>query len=117
MLLASLGGDRETVLTLCQSFFAKSDRNPDGEAMFTMTRMLARAGWRELALRMFEMTMDAGFFPAAAFERDPWLESIRGADAYCRIVDRARERSLAADAAFQAVGGYRLLGLTPLSAA
>jgi hypothetical protein len=92
-----------------------SDRYPDGEAIYMMARMLARAGWVDLALDAFTMTVDAGFLTARSFERDRWLDPIRGFDAYKEVVATAREKSLAADAAFQAVGGYRLLGLTPPS--
>jgi TolB-like protein/tRNA A-37 threonylcarbamoyl transferase component Bud32 len=112
---ASLSDDREGVLAACQKLIAMSEQHPDGEAIYTVTRMLARAGWRDLALKGFGEAVGAGFFPSAFFERDPWLESVRDSDAYRETLARARERSLAADAAFQAAGGYRLLGVTPSS--
>jgi tetratricopeptide (TPR) repeat protein len=115
VLIASLSGDRDEVLSLCQKFIDQNERYPDGEATFTITRMLAHAGWTELANIAAAMTIDTGFFPVSTLERDPWLDSIRASDEFIRVVARAREKSLAADAAFQAVGGYRLLGLTPRS--
>jgi hypothetical protein len=68
-----------------------------------------------LARHALDVTVQSGFFPVTSFERDPWLASIRDRDEYRRIIGPARERYLAADAAFQAVGGYRLVGLRPAS--
>jgi hypothetical protein len=114
-LRASVAGDRDAVLAICQKLRAVIQHHPDGEGVYTMTRMLARAGWREQALEALQITIDAGFFAASAFERDHWLEPIRDTEEYRRLLAKARERSLASDAAFQAAGGYRLLGLRPPS--
>jgi TolB-like protein/tRNA A-37 threonylcarbamoyl transferase component Bud32 len=114
-LVASIAGDRDEVLRTCTALVAANEDYPDGEAIYTVTRMLARAGWRDFALKGLTMAVNAGFFAAATFERDPWLDDLRGVPAFQQLVARARERSLAADAAFQTAGGYRLLGVRPRS--
>lgn len=108
-------GDDEAVLGACQGLVEANATYPDGEAIYMVTRMLARVGASDLALRGLGMALEAGYFPAWQFEHDRWLDPIRGLDEYRTIVARARERSLAADAAFQAAGGYRLLGIRPPS--
>ena len=115
--IASITGDRDEVLRACQGLMALSDTFPDGEAIYTVARMLAHAGWRDLAMRGVTMTVAAGFFPSATFERDPWLDDLRELPEFQQLLARARERYLAADAAFQAAGGYRVLGLRPRSGA
>jgi serine/threonine protein kinase/tetratricopeptide (TPR) repeat protein len=114
-LVASVSGDRDEVLRACQGLIAANEHFPDGEGIYLVARMLARAGWRELAIHGLEMTVDAGFFPAPTFERDPWLDDLRELPEFQQLSARARERCLAADAAFQTAGGYRLLGMRPRS--
>jgi hypothetical protein len=99
------------VLRNCEALIRLTESYPDGEAVYTVTRMLARAGWRDLALKGLSMAIGLGFFPAPLFDRDPWLDDLREVPEYQQLVARARERFLAVDAAFQAAGGYRLLGL------
>jgi TolB-like protein len=114
---ASLTGDRDTVLQACRQLMERQQQFPDGEGVYTLTRMLARAGGRDLALHSFSDAVSAGFFPAAYFEHDPALDGLRDADTYRAVLEQARERSLAVDAAFEAAGGYRLLGIRPPSSA
>jgi len=112
---ASLTGDRDTVLTACRQLMERNEHFPDGEGVYVLTRMLARAGWRDPALQCLSEAVAAGFFPAPFFEHDPALDSLRDSDDYRAVVARARERSLAVDAAFEAAGGYRVLGIRPPS--
>jgi non-specific serine/threonine protein kinase len=114
-LRCTFAGDHEGVRRVCERLMALSDRYPDGEAIYTVTRLLARAGCRDLALQGFREAAAAGFFPAVFFERDPWIDALRDDDSYRAVLAQARERSVAADAAFEAAGGYRLLGIQPAS--
>ncbi len=114
-LACTFAGDREGVRRACERLMAFSNRYPDGEAIYTVTRLLAKAGCRDLALHGFRETVAAGFFPSAYFERDPWIDLLRDDDGYRSVLAHARERWLAADAAFEAAGGYRLLGIKPPS--
>jgi serine/threonine protein kinase/tetratricopeptide (TPR) repeat protein len=114
-LIASIAGNRDEVLRSCQALVADNQNYPDGEAVYTVARMLAHSGWPELAMRAFRMTVSAGFFPSPTFERDPWLDQLRDLPEFQEILARTRVRHLAADASFQAAGGYRLLGIRPRS--
>jgi eukaryotic-like serine/threonine-protein kinase len=112
-LRASFIGDRDGVLKACERLIVLSEHYPDGEAIYAVARVLARADWRDLALKGLREAVAAGFFPASFFERDPAFERLRDLDVYRSVVAEARERSLAVDAAFEAAGGYRLLALKP----
>lgn len=112
---ATIAGRSDEVVAACRQIMETTANYPDGEGIYALTRMVARAGGRDLAIEGLEATLAAGFFAAAAFENDPWLDSVRDTDGYRRVLEQARERSHAADAAFQAAGGYRVLGLRPPS--
>jgi len=114
-LRASFRDDRDRLRQLCQQLMTMSRSYPDGEAIYSVARLLARAGWADLALQGLSEAVAAGFFAAAAFERDPAMTPLHGTAAYRTILARARERSLAVDAAFEAAGGYRVLGIRPPS--
>lgn len=112
-LLASMSGDWEQVLRACHGLVSIHENHPDGEAIYMVARMFARAGSSEMAMKTLGMTVDTGFFPVSTFERDPWLDPLRGLPEFDELLARARDRHLAADAAFQTAGGYRLLGIRP----
>jgi TolB-like protein/tRNA A-37 threonylcarbamoyl transferase component Bud32 len=114
-LVASIRGDRDEVLRTCEALVRQNESYPDGEAIYTVTRMLARAGWHDFAMKGLRMTLEAGFFPWWTFAHDPWLDTLRERPEFEQLLTRARERYFAADAAFQTAGGYRLLGVTPKS--
>jgi tetratricopeptide (TPR) repeat protein len=114
-LCATVSNDREAVLEYCQRLRARTQHYPDGEGVYVVARMLGRAGYVDLALDAMSEALGAGYFSAGYFERDPWLDSVRETDRFRMLLAQARERSLAVDAAFQAAGGYRLLGLRPPS--
>lgn len=116
-LVASMTGQHDEVLRACTALVAASEHYPDGEAIYTVARILARSGWRELAVNVLGMAVSAGFFPSQTFERDAWLDGVRDLPEFQALLSRARERYMAADAAFQAAGGYRLLGIRPPSSA
>jgi hypothetical protein len=114
-LIATITGDRHEVLRTCEAMVRANENYPDGEAIYTVTRMLARAGWRDFAMKGMRMTVDAGFTASWTFDHDPWVDSLRDLPEFQELLARARERYLAADAAFQTAGGYRLLGVAPKS--
>lgn len=108
-LASVLAGDRDTAVTMFQRLANMSHDFPDGEAMYQVARMLARVGANEFSLELLTRAVELGYYPVAWFERDPWLDGLRGEPAYAAAVARARERHDAASSAFAAVGGHRLL--------
>jgi TolB-like protein len=84
---------------------------PDGELHFYVARLLARCGEVDLSIEVLDRSVSFGFFPATAFERDPWLAPARPDPEFQAVCERARQRQLNAVEAFDAAGGYQLMGL------
>ncbi len=108
-LASALAGDRDNAVLMFTRLSSMSEDFPDGEAMYQVGRMLARVDAKEFALDLIARAVELGFYPIAWFEKDPWLESIRGERAFQQACARARERHLAAASAFEAAGGHPLL--------
>ena len=53
----------------------------------------ARAGEKDAAVQALAMCVERGWFQAAAFERDPDLESVRSAPEFGDLVEKARRKS------------------------
>lgn len=87
-LLATLMGDRDAAL---QATDVISAHQRDPEALFYMARSYARNGETEKALDLLERA-SRSFFAVSTFERDPWLESLRGLPRFAAILAAARER-------------------------
>lgn len=108
-LVAVLGDDRERARDMFTRLIAMNEHFPDGEAMYHVARMLARADLKDLALDLFGRSVDLGYYPVALFDRDPWLTSVRDEPAFHAARARANELHLAAASAFAAAGGHRLV--------
>jgi tetratricopeptide (TPR) repeat protein len=101
------GMDPEALAEIERSFFAHVS---DPEGLYYASRHLARIGETTVALREFARAVDGGYFCYPAFQADPWLDGLRGDDAFERAMGRAKERYSAAVAAFKAAGGERIVG-------
>lgn len=84
----------------------------DPEAIFFFTRVAGRAGLVDLCLDLCDRMVDRGFYSVSVFEREPWLESVRGDARFSRVQERARRGHLAGLKAFREAGGEKLLGVT-----
>lgn len=84
---------------------------PDPEATYHMARTFAYCQRSSRALDLFSRTVDEGYFNVALFERDPWVDSLRGEVRFTAALDRARMRQSQAREAFDRAGGRRLFAL------
>jgi hypothetical protein len=110
-LRSALAGDRETAIRNCRRVVASDEIFPDGEGLFNLTRVAAMAGDYPLAIAIFDRVVDQGFFCVPGFARDRWIEPLRTLPDFQAAMARATTRHEAARRAFDAAGGYRLLGL------
>ena len=91
----------------CEAILAANVRDP--EAIYHVTRMLARCGRLPRALELFSRSIDEGYFNVELFEHDPWLDPLRHDPKFAASLARAHERRQHARDAFERAGGYRLL--------
>ena len=106
---AVLHGDRAGVLAAVSEVFESRFEDPEG--LYHLTRDLARVGETEQALARMRQVVRAGLHCPDTFERDPWLETLRGETAFAPILAEARTGHENARAAFEAAGGRGLLVL------
>jgi serine/threonine protein kinase len=110
-LRCALSGDRETAIRNCRQVMASEQLFPDGEGLYNLTRVAALAGDFPLAVQVFNRVVDQGFFCVPGFARDRWIDPLRSLPEFQAAMARATVRHEAARRAFDAAGGYRLLGL------
>ena len=84
-------------------------RNPDPESIFHIARTYARLGATDAGAAQFARAVDSGFLCATTFERDTWLDPLRGHPDFVGALGRARLRHAAAVSKFRDAGGERLL--------
>ena len=109
-LAAAVSGDR--VLAASEIRRIYDSAFPDGEGIYNVVRVASMIGDLDLAADAFRRVVDAGFFCVPGFERDRWLEPLRGHPTFQAALDKAIGRHVAAQRAFETAGGYRLLELT-----
>jgi DNA-binding winged helix-turn-helix (wHTH) protein/tetratricopeptide (TPR) repeat protein len=91
---------------------AQSDfRDPEG--LFYMSRHLAHLSEVGPALDLFERVVAGGFFCFPAMAGDPWLQPLRRKPAFGKLLRRAESRHQEARAAFERLGGDKVLGVQP----
>jgi serine/threonine-protein kinase len=88
---------------------------PDPESLYHMARTLAYCKRSSRALDLFSRTVDEGYFNVALFERDPWVDTLRGHAQFTAALDRARVRRRQAREAFERAGGHLLFAARPVS--
>ena len=80
-----------------------------GEELFYLSRHYAWAGDVRRAVETLARTVDGGYFNYPALARDAWFDQLRGEPAFEAVLSRAASRHQAAQAAFQASAGARML--------
>jgi hypothetical protein len=103
----SLLGDAAMVLSANARIRASGFRDPEG--FFLMARNAVRVGEVGEGLALLAAAVDNGWSVAEGLERDAWLDPVRADPAFQAILDRARDGSARAAAAFREHGGERLL--------
>ncbi len=88
---------------------AASDfRDPEG--LFYLSRHLAHLQATAEALDLLDRVVTGGFFCFPAMARDPWLDPLRKKAAFTRLLRRAETQHREAAAAFERLGGAKVLG-------
>ena len=80
-----------------------------GEELFYLSRHYAWAGDVRRAVETLARTVEGGYFNYPTLVRDAWFDQLRGEPAFEAVLSRAASRHQAAQAAFQASAGARLL--------
>ncbi len=81
----------------------------DPEGWFYWAHLHARLGDAEGAVRLLGRAVDGAWYCVDALQRSPGLEPARALPAFADILDRAKRGQAAAEKAFDAAGGPRLL--------
>ena len=101
--------DRDECVNATRRLLDSGFRDPEG--LVFCARNLARVRAGDFALELLGRIADSGFHCADLLVHDPWFDSIRTEHEFVRVLQRAREGSAEAAAAFAKAGGERLLGL------
>src|SRR5262249_17781536 len=83
----------------------------DPEGLFYLSRHLAHLNENGPALDLLERVVAGGFFCFPAMAGDPWLGSLRQKPAFTKLLRRAEARHHEAAAAFDRLGGDKVLGV------
>jgi tetratricopeptide (TPR) repeat protein len=105
-----LEGDAAASLAVVRRIIATGFRDP--EALFYLSRQLARLGEGASALELLERVVAGGFFCHPAMAGDPWLEPLRKTSAFTKLMKQAEVQHLRARAEFERLGGENVLGVT-----
>jgi hypothetical protein len=84
---------------------------PDPEGRFYIARGLVRIGYADEAVQMLDGAERDGFFCYPIFAHDPWLDPLRADARFIAVLKRAEERMRAAQRAFDAHPGSRVLAV------
>jgi TolB-like protein/tetratricopeptide (TPR) repeat protein/predicted Ser/Thr protein kinase len=87
---------------------------PDGEAIFWVSRLYARAGRLDQAVAGLAVSIDQGYFCLPAFANDPVLAPLRARDDFAALLDRVTARHVEAAGVFADEDGPSLLGVASL---
>jgi hypothetical protein len=99
MIDRALAPDRDGMNALVTPAFDLYARH-DGQSAWTMAACYAKLGDGEQALAWLEHAIDRGFIPVQFLATvDPFLASLRGDPRFEALMDRARDRQRAVDAA------------------
>ncbi len=107
--LAALEGRREDLLRHARAVQDAGFHDPEG--LMLHVRELAYVGEVGGALEVLDRVVQAGFHCHTALARDPWLDSLRAAPDFVRIVRCAEAGHARAAEAYLRAGGERILGV------
>ena len=91
--------------------FRKMIDIPDPEGRYYIARVMAYLGKNDEALPILAATVEQGFFCLTAFNRDPWLDSLRGLPQFTALLRHAESRHRQAVISFLTAEGDRILGV------
>jgi hypothetical protein len=109
-LRALLEGKRAESLEASDELRKATFRDPEG--IFYQARQLSYLGEIEHALGTLSRSIDSGFYCYPAMVRDPWLDALRSRPEFTSLLRKSRQLHREAAAAFVALGGESLLGLS-----
>jgi eukaryotic-like serine/threonine-protein kinase len=106
-LRALIEGRRDDCVRIADETVARHSLG--GEELFYLSRHYAWAGDVRRAVETLARTVEGGYFNYPTLVRDAWFDQLRGEPAFEAVLSRAASRHQAAQAAFQASAGARLL--------
>jgi hypothetical protein len=83
----------------------------DPEGLFYLARHLARVNEVNPALDLLERVVASGYFCFPTMARDPWLDALRKKPSFTKLLRRAEVLHQEALAAFDRLGGRKVLQL------
>ena len=84
---------------------------PDPEGRYHVARGLAHFGKPDEAVPILAKCVEQGFFCLTAFNRDPWLDDLRGTHEFTALLRHAESRHRQAVISFLNAEGDRVLGV------
>jgi TolB-like protein/tetratricopeptide (TPR) repeat protein len=84
----------------------------DPEGVFYMGLIMAHVGRTDRALEVLHQSVDRGFSSFLTLKRNPWFDGLRSTASFSDLLKRAETHLIEADAAYRAVDGQRVLGLS-----
>jgi TolB-like protein len=99
-------GDTSASLAAVQRIVSSGFGDP--EALFYLTRHLARLGQVESAVQVFSRVVEGGFFCYPAMAADPWLDALRPDSRFQTLLVNAEGMHRDAQAAFEVAEGDRV---------
>jgi tetratricopeptide (TPR) repeat protein len=106
---ALLEGNAAESLAAVDRVVSSDFRDPEG--LFYLTRHLAHLKQIGPALDLFRRVVAGGFVCFPAMERDPWLDPLRKAPEFAKLLGQAEARHRKAGAAFARMKGSVVLGI------
>ncbi len=108
---AYLQGDRVRGIEVLRG--AARDKKVDPEGLFYLARQAGRFEEVDLANQILAQSIDGGYWPTAALERDPWLDPLRKTSQFRELLATAAELESRSRRAFLAAGGDQILAVIP----
>lgn len=102
-----LEGDLEASAAAASRVAASDFSDPEG--LFYVARHLSRLEQTAPALELMGRVVGGGFLCYPIFARDPWLGPLRKKPAFKKLLERAESGHHAAEAAFERLGGAKVL--------
>jgi eukaryotic-like serine/threonine-protein kinase len=112
---ALLEGNRAESIAAVRRIVDSDFRDPEG--LFYLTRHFAHLGDTTAALELFERVVSGGYFCYPAMVGDPWLEPLRENAGFTKLLQQAESQHRGALAAFERLGGSKILRAAPAAVA